>query len=65
MANKTNSQALQQEARSNALSIPQLRSMFKGQVISSGDPDYDQGAYRFLWRDRSPPCGDYPGQGCG
>jgi FAD/FMN-containing dehydrogenase len=42
MANKTNSQALQQEANPTALSIPQLRSMFKGQVISSGHSDYDQ-----------------------
>jgi len=42
MVNKTNSQALQQEANPTALSISQLRSMFKGQVISSGNPDYDQ-----------------------
>ncbi len=42
MANKTNSQALQQEANPTALSIPQLRSMFKGQVISAGYSGYDQ-----------------------
>jgi len=42
MANKTNSQALQQESNSTGLSIPQLRTMFNGQVIASGDSDYDQ-----------------------
>jgi FAD/FMN-containing dehydrogenase len=42
MVNKTNSQALQQETNPTALSIPQLRSMFKGQVISAGHSDYDQ-----------------------
>jgi FAD/FMN-containing dehydrogenase len=42
MANKTNSQALQQESNFTGLSIPQLRTMFNGQVIASGDSDYDQ-----------------------
>ena len=42
MANKTNSQALQQESNSTRLSIPQLRTMFNGQVIASDDSDYDQ-----------------------
>ena len=42
MANKTNSQALQQESNSTGLSIPQLRTMFNGQVIASDDSDYDQ-----------------------
>jgi FAD/FMN-containing dehydrogenase len=42
MANKTNSEGLQQEANSSALSISQLRSMFNGQVIASGDAEYDQ-----------------------
>jgi FAD/FMN-containing dehydrogenase len=42
MANKTNSQALQRESNSTPLSIPQLRTMFNGQVIASDDSDYDQ-----------------------
>ena len=42
MANKTNSQALQQESNSTGLSIPQLRTIFHGQVIASDDSDYDQ-----------------------
>jgi FAD/FMN-containing dehydrogenase len=42
MVNKTNSQGLQQEANPSALSISQLRSMFNGQVIASGDAEYDQ-----------------------
>ena len=42
MKNKTNSQALQQEANSSALSTSQLRSMFNGDVIAPGDTDYDQ-----------------------
>ncbi len=40
--NKTNSQALQKEANPTALSISQLRSIFNGQVIASGDAEYDQ-----------------------
>src|SRR5574341_395001 len=42
MVNKTNSQALQQEPNPNTLSISQLRADFNGQVISPGDPEYDQ-----------------------
>jgi FAD/FMN-containing dehydrogenase len=42
MVNKTNSQALQKEANPTALSISQLRSMFNGRVIASGDTDYDR-----------------------
>jgi FAD/FMN-containing dehydrogenase len=41
MANKTNSQALQ-ESGPDALSIPQLRKDFKDRVIAPGDAEYDQ-----------------------
>jgi FAD/FMN-containing dehydrogenase len=42
MANKSNSQALQQEANSSALLISQLRTHFDDRVIAPDDAEYDQ-----------------------
>jgi FAD/FMN-containing dehydrogenase len=42
MVNKTNSESLQQETKSSALSISQLRTDFKDRVIAPGDAEYDR-----------------------
>src|SRR5512145_2459179 len=42
MVNKTNAQARQGTATPTTISIPQLRSDFRGAVIAPGDAEYDR-----------------------